>query len=133
MGLFTRKFFQSVDEAKEFLIAKVVLEASLQGVPLNGHERLALNYASDEPSTGWDIDWDKVRGADDEGQEFERQMTDLLRSAFKKDKAADSAEAGKYRSALHMLAEETNWICYMAQQVLEPVHKTTIFGIPFES
>ena len=94
MGLFGRRYFDNGDQAKNFLIEKICLEASIQGKALNENERKALNYAADEPSTEREIDWDRVRNADEfaehEENMFEREMTALLKSAYERDRDSGS-------------------------------------------
>lgn len=135
MGLFTRKYFETVDEAKEFLISRIEMEASLQGKALNEYERRALNYANDEPSTGWDIDWDQVRFSEmnDEGERFEKEMIQLLRSAYDRDLEQRSSDTPKYKSALSMFDESTNWICHIAQEAIHPTGGPRIFGFQVKS
>jgi hypothetical protein len=138
MGLFTRNYFNSADEAKEFLISKVELAASLQNEPLNEHERRALNYAPDEPSTEWDLEWDQVRCMDDSesgSEKFEAEMISLLKAAYDRDREISSPDAPKYKSAHELLECEgsTNWMVTIAQQMLHSTRKTKIFGMTFES
>jgi hypothetical protein len=109
MGLFGKKQFQSKEEALEFLVSKIANEAEMQGCPLNDHERKALKYAADEPSTEWGLDWDKVRGSEWEGAEFETQMTALLKSAYERDKTAGE-DIARYKSASRMIEGEPYWI-----------------------
>jgi hypothetical protein len=131
MGLFGRKQFFSTEEAKAFLIDKISLEASLQGKALNEDEKKALNFAADEPSTEWGINWDSVRGADEgEGQGFERQMSNLLRSIYLRDKKSGSDDASKYHAAVDIFTDETNWIRAIAERGLQPKYK--IFGISID-
>lgn len=109
MGLFGKKQFQNNDEAMDFLINKVTNEAEMQGCPLNEHERKALKFASDEPSTEWGLDWDKVRGSEWEGAEFEKQMVALLKAAYQRDKKAGE-DTSHYKSASRMIEGAPYWI-----------------------
>lgn len=120
MGLFRRKTFETVEEAKEFLIAKVISEASLAGSALNGDQQKALNYSADEPSTGWEIEWDNVNGSDDEGQEFERQMVQFLSNAYERDKHSGSEDKARYKEANDMLGngDGTNWIVTISHKAI---------------
>lgn len=119
MGLFGKKQFQSNEEAMEFLVNRIANEAEMQGCPINEHERKALKFAGDEPSTGWGLDWDKVRACDlnDEGAEFERQMIELLKAAYQRDRKAGE-DAGRYKTASRMIQNETYWIASISVQAL---------------
>lgn len=109
MGLFGKKQFQSNEEAMDFLVTKIANEAEMQGCPLNDHERKALKFAADEPSTEWGLDWDQVRGSEWEGAEFEKQMTALLKAAYERDKKSGE-DTGRYKSASRMIEEDPYWI-----------------------
>ncbi|HVZ16207.1 MAG TPA: hypothetical protein VG897_03765 [Terriglobales bacterium] len=117
MGLFGKKQFQTVEGAMEFLVDRLAVEAEMQGYPLNEHERKALRYAADEPSTEWGIDWEKVRGSDNEGTEFESKMTELLRTAYKRDKDAGE-NVSRYKSAVQMIQEESYWIVAISSKAV---------------
>ena len=109
MGLFGKKQFQSKEDAMEFLVSRIASEAEMQGCPLNEHERQALKFAADEPSTEWGLDWDKVRGSESEGAEFEKQMSCLLKNAYERDKKAGE-DTSRYKSACRMIEGEPYWI-----------------------
>jgi hypothetical protein len=120
MGLFRRKTFSNVEEAKEFLIGKISLEASVQGSPLNEDERKALNYAADEPSTEWGLRWENVRGSEFEGRQFEQEMIGYIQSAHERDKEAGADDARRFREAQEMLSDGggTNWIVSIAEKAM---------------
>ncbi len=130
MGIFSRKYFASAEEAREFLIEKIALQASISGGALNADELKALNSAPDEPSTEWGINWDNLRHANaDEGQSFAAEMTIYLKSAYMQDKRSGSGDAPKYKSALEISREQTNWIFQIARDFFEQREKKSAFGI----
>ncbi len=117
----SKKYFESTDEAKAFLIAKLVQEASLLGQPFSANEHKFLGYSPTEPSTTWGLDLDDLPPDTVEEQYqdgYLSRMAEIMRSAERREKETnpDKDEVAKFRSALKQLSEEDYVIVDIAQK-----------------
>jgi hypothetical protein len=115
-----RNCFESVEQAKAFLIGKIESVAEEAGAPLNVDEKKALDFTPDDPLTEWGLIWAHVRGAESpDGRDFERQMVEFLQTAFQHDKETGSKDIPRYPSAQEKIATKTNWIVSIARKALD--------------
>ncbi|SRR6266568_2345489 len=106
------KPFVSVDEAKEFLIAKVIAQAQRDNVPLSDAERKMMYY-SVEKSTVADEVADQFP---DEDPGYEEKISLVFRHAFQYDKA----EQVDYINALRELKKEDHYLEILVGSALNP-------------
>ena len=120
MEFSARNRFESVEEAKAFLIRKIQRAAEAAGAPLNVDEKKALDFSPDDPITEWGLIWANVRGAESpDGRDFERQMVEFLQAAYQHDTEANSDDIKRYPVAQEKIATQTNWIVSIARKALE--------------
>jgi hypothetical protein len=121
---FGKKYFASMEEAKEFLIEKLRQEAQIQGSAISENERKFLAYSPSEPSTEWELDMDALPpDTVDERYEVEYvpKMSLVFKAACKRDQDSnpDPDEARKYRSATKLLDPEDYVIADIAREAFK--------------
>jgi hypothetical protein len=122
MEFSVRNRFESVEQAKAFLIGKIEEEAERVSAPLNVDEIKALNFSPDEPITEWGLIWAHVRGAESpEGKEFEDQMIKFLEAAYEHDRQAGTSDVKRYQAAQEMFSSQTNWIVIIARKAFQHI------------
>ena len=104
--------FSSVDEAKEFLIAKVIAQAQRENVPLSDAERKMMYYSVDKSSVADEV----ADQFQDEDPAYEEKMALLFRHAFQYDKA----EHLDYINALKELKKEDHYLKILVGGALNP-------------
>jgi hypothetical protein len=120
MEFSVRNRFESVEEAKAFLIGKIEEAAEEAGAPLNVDEKKALDFSADDPITEWGLIWAHVRGAESpDGREFEHQMVEFLQAAHDRDLKSGSDEVKRYLAAQEKIAGSSNWIVSIARKALD--------------
>lgn len=105
--------FATAQEAKEFLIGRIVEEAQREGVPLSEVERKMLfSY-----ETGWTLpDIAAIKEAFDrdcDQAEYERKIAKLIRNARAYRSARDSSEAQAWSNAIRTLSSEDHYLLAM--------------------
>jgi|SRR5579859_3496064 len=104
------KTFSRVDEAKEFLIAKVIAQAQRENVPLSDTERKMMHYSVEKPSVADEV----ADQFPDEDSGYEEKIALLLRHAFQHDKS----EHVDYINALRELKKEDHYLTILAGNAL---------------
>lgn len=105
--------FPGPREAKEFLVARIVAEARLQRVSLSDIERKMLYFSE----TGWTLpDIVEVNSRfvrDYDSDEYERKISQLVRSARRRARMEDRAEFAAWSDAFRALRKEDHYLLVM--------------------
>jgi hypothetical protein len=121
---FGKKYFASVDEAKNFLMTRIVQEAQIQGAPFSENERKFLGYSPTEPSSEWGLDLQSLP-ADTVEERYESEylprLARILNAALKRDKDSnpDPDETKRYHSAAKVLEDEDYVIADIARRAFK--------------
>jgi ribose 5-phosphate isomerase len=102
--------FSSPLEARQFLINKIVKEATRTGIVLSDAERRMLQLKLDEPESATGI---PVEVLEDASGTYEKKMFKLLRAAFNRDRQIPQ-EQQKYREAIRTLRDTDHYILIIA-------------------
>jgi len=113
-GKMMARTFATQDDAKEFLIAKIVTQAQREKVVLSDAERKMLYYTVERRTVGDDV-------ADEfpEGNvtiNYERKIGSLIHDAFRQ----DEADRGDYISAFNELEKGANYLVMFTGNTLKP-------------
>ena len=104
--------FNSVEEAKEFLIAKVIAQAQRENVSLSDAERKMMYYSVEKSSVADEI----ADQFQDEDTDYEEKIALLFRHALQYDKA----EHVDYMNALRELKKEDHYLGVLTGSALNP-------------
>jgi hypothetical protein len=99
--------------AKEFLVAKVVGEASLSNVPLSETERKMLYFTEVHASLPDILEVNAKFERDYDADEYESKVARLLRSARARDRQSSPAHEQEWNDALDALKTEDHYILVM--------------------
>src|ERR1700730_5260059 len=115
MEISRNRYAQSRD-AKEFLIARIVREAQIEGVPLSEVERKML-YFSETHWTLPDI-WDvnDAFGREYNSDEYESKIARLIQNARARSRKEDQADLQAWSDAILMLSTEDHYLLVMIDQ-----------------
>ncbi|HLJ86258.1 MAG TPA: hypothetical protein VKZ53_05510 [Candidatus Angelobacter sp.] len=101
-------------EAKQFLVDKVVAEASVRGVTLSEDEKRLLLFSEEDPGSEKGLSSEALY---DDNPGYETKIVGLLRSAYRREKR-NPVERQKYKDALLKLKEGDHYILVMAEPAL---------------
>jgi len=102
--------FSSQLDARQFLITKIINQASRTATVLSDAERRMLQLNLDEPESAAGI---PVEMLEDKSRSYEVKMANLLRSAYDRDDKVP-VEQQKYREAVRMLQDSGHYILIVA-------------------
>lgn len=102
--------------AKQFLISKVIEEASLENVPLSEIEKKMLQFTETEPSIPdiYEVNTQFEREYDN--NEYEAKVTALLKNARERDRKASPLSEQQWVDALESLKGEDHYLLVMVGQ-----------------
>ena len=105
--------FTSGQEAKEFLVAQIVLHALRDGVPLTEIERKML-YFSETDWTLHDIaEVNEVFERECDQHEYEEKMVQVIRKAMKHARQEGKESADSWSDAIELLRKEDHYLLVM--------------------
>ena len=107
---------EAAHNAKEFLIAKIVLEAELEGAPLSEIERKMLYFSEVEHEPPDLIEVNEQFEKEFDSQEYEAKIAGLIKRAYARDRAASGDESRRWFDEIATLSKEDHYILVMVQQ-----------------
>ena len=109
---------QSQHEAKEFLVAAILAQASREGVELSGCEQWMLRFSEADPE--FQVDPERVAEFEREttDQAYEAKVADLIRGAYEHDTRTDSEVRAVYQEARRTLSQGDHYLSVMVDQAL---------------
>ena len=112
--------FNSIREAKDFLVSSIVEEAQREGVPLSELERKMLYFSEAEMSqTEGDLCAEFDQDVDQDS--YEQKIANLIKKIDRRYRTGNHQEYGRWRSATQMLLQEDHYLGLMvAQAKLRP-------------
>lgn len=117
--------FSSQLDARQFLIDKIMNQASLASISLSEVERRMLQLNLDEPQSATGI---PVEALEDTSRVYEKKMAELLRAAYARDRDLPR-ERQRYRDAIHTLRDGDHYILIIAAGVIPQRNKWGDFAI----
>jgi hypothetical protein len=108
-------------QAKEFLISRVLEEAQRENVPLSEVERKMLYFTETQESLPdiYEVNDQFERECD--GTQYERKIAGLLRNARERGRQESSNAETRWENAIADLRKEDHYLLVMVDQSLEPV------------
>lgn len=110
--------FGSQSDAKRFFVDRIVAEAAAQLKPLSDSERQMLSFSESDPEFVVDPALVKKLAAEISDEEYERKIAGLLKRAYQRDLARDSAVRDSYREAYAVLNQGDHYLLIMINQAL---------------
>ncbi len=104
--------FGTEAEAKQFLVARIVSQAEMEGTPLSVAERRMLEFSEAELPSLTDsapVEFE----AEAPSEEYERKVSGLVSRAFARDRASGAAVMDLYHEAREKLAEGDHYLSVM--------------------
>src|SRR5260221_9206583 len=108
--------------AKQFLLGRVVDQASKDGLSLSDIERRMFLFSETAPETDWEAN--ETFEAEYDDAEYERKVTKLLRRAYAHDRKTSE---DNWREALETLQREDFYGLVMVDQAKIPRPKDYLF------
>lgn len=103
-------------DAKEFIVARIVAEAQMEGVSLSEVERKMLYFSA----TDWTLpDMMEVNEAFDrdyDQEEYERKITRLIHNARQRARKEDRQDYEAWSDAIRVLSKEDHYVLLMVGQ-----------------
>ena len=109
-----KRLFPSPQDAQQFLINKIIFEASSQGVRLSDTERRMLQLNLDEPESATGLPIELLK---DEDGDYERKVVRLLRAAYMRAEENPN-ERQLFHDAVKRLQGTNHYILVMASAAL---------------
>jgi hypothetical protein len=107
------KYFNHACQAKEFLVAQIVQQAQLEGVPLSEIEQKMLYFTE----SGWTLPniMEVAEKFDEEydQDEYEKKIAKLVKSAAKRAMKRPGDDYAKWWEAIRLLGREDHYISVM--------------------
>lgn len=116
MGSSREAIHDAAHQAKEFLIAKIVLEAELEGAPLSEIERKMLYVSEVEHEPPDLIEVNEQFEKECDSNEYEAKIAGLIKRAYQRDRAASGDESRRWFDEIATLSKEDHYILVMVQQ-----------------
>ena len=95
--------FGSQSDAKRFFVDRIVSEAAAELKPLSDSERQMLSFSESDPEFIVDPALVKQLAAEISDEDYETKIAGLLKRAYQRDVALDSAARDKYKEAYAVL------------------------------
>lgn len=107
---------QATHQAKEFLIAKILQEAALEGVSISEIERKMLYFSEvqQEPDDLYEVNEQFDKKYDT--QEYEAKIAGLIKRAYERDREASDQLAQQWLAEIRALQKEDHYILVMVSQ-----------------
>jgi hypothetical protein len=109
--------FRTQTDAKQFLVARVIEQATSEGVHLSDAERHMLSWSESDPD--FTPDFDLAEAPEVAEAVFEPKMAALIRHAYDRDCRLNGQAALMYDEALAKLSEGDHYISVIVEQALE--------------
>lgn len=107
---------QAAHQAKEFIISKVLQEASVEGVPISEVEKKMLYFSEveQEPDDLYEVNeqFDKQYDA----EEYEAKIAGLVKRAYQRDRDSSDQLAQQWLDQIRALQKEDHYILVMVSQ-----------------
>ncbi len=102
--------------AKQFLISRVIEEATSEGVPLSDVEKKMLQFTEVHPTIPdiYEVNDEFERNYDSD--EYEAKITQLLKNAREQDEQNNPNQGQEWNDALNALQKEDHYILVMVNQ-----------------
>ena len=110
--------FGTQSEAKRFFVDRIVAEAAAELKPLSDSERQMLSFSESDPEFVVDPALVKKLAAEISDEEYERKIAGLLKRAYQRDLARDSAVRDSYREAYAVLNQGDHYLLIMINRAL---------------
>jgi hypothetical protein len=105
--------FAGAREAKEFIVARIVAEAQIEGISLSEVERKELYFSK----TDWTLpDMMEVNAAFDrdyDPDEYERKIAGVIRNARERARKEDRQDYEAWSDAIRVLSQEDHYVLLM--------------------
>ena len=110
--------FESESHAKRFFVDKIVGETAAELRPLSDSERQMLSFSESDPEFVVNPALVSKLAAEISDKEYEAKVAGLLKRAYQRDVARDSAERDTYREAYAVLSQGDHYLLIMINQAL---------------
>ncbi len=105
--------FSNAREAKEFLVAQIVAEAQIEGVPLAEVERKMLYFSETHWAPDDIMETNEKFDEEYDQQEYEEKISALARNARQRARETDKQEMEAWEDAIRVLRKEDHYILVM--------------------
>jgi hypothetical protein len=105
--------FASSREAKEFLVSRIVEEASRRRVRLSELERKMLYFSEAYPTLPDMMEVSEKFEAEHDSEKYEAKIRELSRNAFQRDRMESPENVPLWREAIKVLNKEDHYILVM--------------------
>jgi len=100
-------------DAKEFLVARIVAEASQRHVGLSELERKMLYFSEEYPTLPDMMEVSQKFEAEYDDEKYEKKIKKLSRKAFERDQKESPEDVQLWREAIRVLKKEDHYILVM--------------------
>ncbi len=105
-------------EAKRYFVARIVAEATAQGIPLSPAEQYMLSWSESDPHLTQDPGLTAAFGDETNDTEFENKVVRLIREANAHDLKLQPTARARWRDAYAVLNEGDHYLLVMLRDAL---------------
>jgi hypothetical protein len=106
------------DEARRFIIERIVAEAEREGFPLSSNERRMLNWSEVEPDCIAEPELAEALAREISDQDYEAKVSRLVAAAYDQEVSAVATARESYRAAYSVLKRGDYYLMVMIDEAL---------------